>query len=161
MLYKLLAQYIENQLYTSIEEVHEKIVVHHAVGDLTDGEFTMLFNMLFPTLEGVVGEEMTLEIVEDEVKQMNHPMPQSALTILQSMSNANILENEKHKLDMYMQLGQLTEEQYNEFVLSDVPVTFPEIEQPNEEEVVATMVLTEDVEPVVENKKKTRKTRKK
>lgn len=134
MLFQLLSQYIEYKLYTSIEEVHEKIVVHYAVGDLTDGEFNTLFNLLFP-LEVQYGEQdehindeaMTLDIPIEEDEEVIHAMPKKALEILHEMAKADILQNKDHKLNIYKETGQLTEEQFNSFtVVEDVPTILPE-----------------------------------
>lgn len=160
MLYQLLTQYIENQLYTSIDEVHEKIVIYHAVGDLTDGELTALFNLLFPTVEEEINEEVMLlqDTQATEIKQ--NPMPQRALEILTEMSNANIFKNEAHKLGIYVQLGQLTEAQYEAFIPSDTPTILPEVEdEVIENAEVAVASLSVDTE--VASTKKARKARKK
>lgn len=130
MLFQLLSQYIEYKLYTSVEEVHEKIVVHHAIGDLTDGEFITLFDMLFPKVEEVIREDMPmlLNIIEEEVVVEEHPMPTKALDILHKMASANMLENEDHKLGIYKETGQLSVEQFNSFfVVEDIPTIIPEI----------------------------------
>ena len=134
MLFQLLSQYIEYKLYTSIEEVHEKIVVHYAVGDLTDGEFNTLFNLLFP-LEVQYGEQdehfndeaMTLDIPVEEDEEVVHVMPKKALENLHEMAKADILKNKDHKLNIYKETGQLTEEQFNSFTMAeDVPTILPE-----------------------------------
>lgn len=139
MLFQLLSQYIEYKLYTSIEEVHEKIVVHYAVGDLTDGEFNTLFNLLFPLEvqyteqdeieqdEHFNDEAMTLDIPVEEDEELVHVMPKKALEILHEMAKADILQNKDHKLNIYKETGQLTEEQFNSFtVVEDVPTILPE-----------------------------------
>ena len=134
MLFQLLSQYIEYKLYTSIEEVHEKIVVHYAVGDLTDGEFNTLFNLLFPLEvqyseqdEHINDEAVTLDIPVEEDEEVIHAMPEKALEILHEMAKADILQNKDHKLNIYKETGQLTEEQFNSFTaVEDVPTTLPE-----------------------------------
>lgn len=167
MLYNLLQQYIEYKLYASIDEVHEKIVVHYATGDLTDGEYMTLFNMLFPIVEETQSEIATLDEVEKELR----PMPKKALDIITKMSNANILEDEKHKLDTYVQLGQMTKEQYAELThepmqdiptilpeIEDVPTILPEIEQ---EEIAVASLSIENVGEETTAKPKARKKKKK
>ena len=53
MLFQMLHDYIKYQLYISKEEVHEKIVVNHALDKLTSGETMNLLNELFPKNENI------------------------------------------------------------------------------------------------------------
>ena len=135
MLFQMLVDYIEHKLYTSIEEVHEKIVVYHASERLTDGEFMTLFNMLYPVEEIAYNEEnhiMTLNLVED-VEEIAHPMPSVALELIEKMIKANKLDHAQDKLNMYVSTGQLSAEQcenmFAEEVVEDVPTILPEIDE--------------------------------
>lgn len=135
MLFQMLVDYIEHKLYTSIEEVHEKIVVYHASEKLTDGEFMTLFNMLYPVEEITYNEEnhiMTLNLVED-VEEIAHPMPSVALELIEKMIKANKLDHAEDKLNMYVSTGQLSAEQcenmFAEEVVEDVPTILPEIDE--------------------------------
>ena len=135
MLFQMLVDYIEHKLYTSIEEVHEKIVVYHASEKLTDGEFMTLFNMLYPVEEIAYNEEnhiMTLNLVED-VEEIAHPMPSVALELIEKMVKANKLDHAQDKLNMYVSTGQLSAEQcesmFAEEVVEDVPTILPEIDE--------------------------------
>ena len=136
MLFQMLADYIEHKLYTSIEEVHEKIVVYHACEKLTDGEFMTLFNMLYPVEEIAYNEAerhiMTLNLVED-VEEILHPMPSAALELIEKMVKANKLDHAEDKLNMYVSTGQLSAKQcesmFAEEVVEDVPTILPEIDE--------------------------------
>lgn len=136
MLFQMLVDYIEYKLYTSIEEVHEKIVVYHAVEKLTDGEFMTLFNMLYPVEEVSDNDGCieTLELTEEVVIEapVSHPMPNVALDVISKMVKADKLKNAEAKLNMYVQTGQLKEQQlvdmFEEEVLTeDIPTIIPEI----------------------------------
>ena len=135
MLFQMLVDYIEHKLYTSIEEVHEKIVVYHACEKLTDGEFMTLFNMLYPVEEIAYNEEnhiMTLNLVEDN-DEVVRPMPSVALELIEKMVKANKLPHAESKLNMYVSTGQLSVEQvenmFAEEVVEDVPTILPEIDE--------------------------------
>lgn len=132
----MLCDYINNNLFTSKEEVQEKIVVYHAVGKLTDGEFMTLFNMLYPVEEVSYDEGVieTLELAEEVVIEapVSHPMPNVALDVINRLVKANKLKNAEAKLNMYVQTGQLKEQQlidmFEEEVLTeDIPTIIPEI----------------------------------
>ena len=136
MLFQMLVDYIEHKLYTSIEEVHEKIVVYHACEKLTDGEFMTLFNMLYPVEEITYNEEnhiMTLDLVAEDVEEVVHPMPSVALELIEKMVKANKLDHAQDKLNMYVSTGQLSVEQvenmFAEEVVEDVPTILPEIDE--------------------------------
>ena len=135
-LYHLLQTYISEGIYTSIEEVHEKIVVYHACEKLTDGEFMTLFNMLYPVEEVSDNDGCieTLELTEEVVIEapVSHPMPNVALDVISKMVKADKLKNAEAKLNMYVQTGQLKEQQlvdmFEEEVLTeDIPTIIPEI----------------------------------
>lgn len=128
MLYQMLSEYIENKLYTSIEEVQEKIVVYHALDKLTSGEFMTLFDLLFPKADEVVNEDeiMTLEFVDETVGNPVYPMPSNAIDIVARMIKANKLENVYDKLSVYVSTGQLSESQCESFF--DTPTILPEID---------------------------------
>lgn len=144
MLYQMLSDYIEHQLYTSVEEVHEKIVVYYAVGKLTEGEFMSLYHMLYPIVESTeptYGDIMLLDEVEVEEAKELHVIPQSAIDILYPMLNAKIIDNVDHKANVLYQSGQLDDFLYDfyqteftdkkveivEEVIEDVPTILPEI----------------------------------
>ena len=136
MLFQMLVDYIEHKLYTSIEEVHEKIVVYHASEKLTDGEFMTLFNMLYPVEEITYNEErhiMTLDLVAEDVEEVVHPMPSVALELIEKMIKANKLDHAEDKLNMYVSTGQLSAEQcenmFAEEAVEDVPTILPEIDE--------------------------------
>ena len=57
--YDLLSEFIEKKLYRSLEEVLEMLDVYFMLGDLTDGEYDILYERLMPSPK---------EDVEDEVK---------------------------------------------------------------------------------------------
>lgn len=136
MLFQMLYDYIDNNLFTSKEEVQEKIVVYHAVGKLTDGEFMTLFNMLYPIEEVSYDEGAieTLELAEDVVIEecASHPMPNVALDVINKLVKAKKLNNAEAKLDMYIKTGQLVEKQLidmlmEDVVVEDIPTVIPEI----------------------------------
>ena len=144
MLYQMLSDYIEHQLYTSVEEVHEKIVVYYAVGKLTEGEFMTLYRMLYPIVEPTEpthGDIMLLDEVEVEEAKELHVIPQSAIDILYPMLNAKIIDNVDHKANVLYQSGQLDDFLYDfyqteftdkkveevEEVVEDMPTILPEI----------------------------------
>ena len=144
MLYQMLSDYIEHKLYTSVEEVHEKIVVYDAVGKLTEGEFMTLYRMLYPIVEHTEpthGDIMLLDEVEVEEAKELHVIPQSAIDILYPMLNAKIIDNVDHKANVLYQSGQLDDFLYDfyqteftdkkveivEEVIEDVPTILPEI----------------------------------
>ena len=143
MLFQMLVDYIEHKLYTSIEEVHEKIVVYHASEKLTDGEFMTLFNMLYPVEEVVCNESeshiMTLDLVAEDVEEIAHPMPSVALELIEKMVKANKLDHAEDKLNMYVSTGQLSSKQCESMfeeevvedtpVVEDVPTILPEIDE--------------------------------
>ena len=144
MLYQMLSDYIECKLFTSVEEVHEKIVVYYAVGKLTEGEFMTLYRMLYPIIESTEpthGDIMLLDEVEVEEAKELHVIPQSAIDILYPMLNAKIIDNVDHKANVLYQSGQLDDFLYDfyqteftdkkveivEEVIEDVPTILPEI----------------------------------
>lgn len=141
MLFQMLSDYIEHKLYTSIDEVHEKIVVYHASGKITDGEFLALFDMLFPT---VVQEEtdedsiMTIETFKGRTvsteTEVAYPMPLVAVELIGKMIKAHKLEGVQGKLDMYMSTGQLSSEQCEQMLVQeDTPTVLPELDEGLEE----------------------------
>lgn len=144
MLYQMLSDYIEHQLYTSVEEVHEKIVVYYAVGKLTEGEFMSLYHMLYPVVEPIQATHDDIMLLDtskiEETKEL-HVIPQSAIDILYPMLNAKIIDNVDHKANVLYQSGQLDDFLYDfyqteftdkkveivEEVIEDAPTILPEI----------------------------------
>lgn len=57
--YDLLLEFIEKKLYRSLEEVFEMLDVYFMLGDITDGEYGLLYELLVPS-------QMTDEIPEED-----------------------------------------------------------------------------------------------
>lgn len=128
MNFDLLKLYIENKLYKSVEEAHEKIVIYYATGDLTDGEFMELYHMLYPVTE-VVSDEIMLLTKEDKVEL--NLIPQSAIDILYHMLNSKLIEEADHKADLLYKTGQLDDTLYDFYQMEyngvkDTPTILPE-----------------------------------
>lgn len=128
MNFDLLKLYIENKLYKSVEEAHEKIVIYYATGDLTDGEFMELYHMLYPVTE-VVSDEIMLLTKEDKVEL--NLIPQSAIDILYHMLNSKLIEDADHKADLLYKTGQLDDTLYDFYQMEyngvkDTPTILPE-----------------------------------
>ena len=128
MNFDLLKLYIENKLYKSVEEAHEKIVIYYATGDLTDGEFMELYHMLYTVTE-VVTDEIMLLTKEDKVEL--NLIPQSAIDILYHMLNSELIEEADHKADLLYKTGQLDDTLYDFYQMEyngvkDTPTILPE-----------------------------------
>lgn len=128
MNFDLLKLYIENKLYKSVEEAHEKIVIYYATGDLTDGEFMELYHMLYPVTE-VISDEIMLLTEEDKVEL--NLIPQSAIDILYHMLNSKLIEEADHKADLLYKTGQLDDTLYDFYQMEyngvkDTPTILPE-----------------------------------
>ena len=128
MNFDLLKLYIENKLYKSVEEAHEKIVIYYATGDLTDGEFMELYHMLYPVTE-VISDEIMLLTEEDKVEL--NLIPQSAIDILYHMLNSELIEDADHKADLLYKTGQLDDTLYDFYQMEyngvkDTPTILPE-----------------------------------
>lgn len=128
MNFDLLKLYIENKLYKSVEEAHEKIVIYYATGDLTDGEFMELYHMLYPVTE-VISDEIMLLTEEDKVEL--NLIPQSAIDILYHMLNSKLIEDADHKADLLYKTGQLDDTLYDFYQMEyngvkDTPTILPE-----------------------------------
>lgn len=128
MNFDLLKLYIENKLYKSVEEAHEKIVIYYATGDLTDGEFMELYHMLYPVTE-VISDEIMLLTKEDKVEL--NLIPQSAIDILYHMLNSKLIEEADHKADLLYKTGQLDDTLYDFYQMEyngvkDTPTILPE-----------------------------------
>lgn len=156
MLYQMLSDYIEHKLYASVEEVHEKIVVYHAVDKLTDGEFMTLFDMLYPKQEETHIERSEIEHLNltdedfliEEPKEEAHTMPTVALDLIGKMIKAHKLKDMDKKLDMYVTTGQMSEEQYDtitkeeiEEIVGDIPTILPEIDEMDEYEITTLPLI--------------------
>ena len=167
MLFQMLHDYIEYQLYISKEEVHEKIVVNYALDKLTSGEFLTLFEMLYPKevqevqLETDELAPATLEELHEEPQKVElHPMPQVAKDIVGKLHQSKMLTNADSKLRTFVETGQLIEMEYlqltnpdegiallpelNEGVIIDSETV--EVVEPKEEEGVAQSVGIESVQ---------------
>lgn len=109
----MLADYIEHKLYTSIEEVHEKIAVYFALNKLTEGEFLTLFNLLYPMIGSVENELeiMTLEMNQSKTQGLIHPLPSQAKEVIEKLCQVNKMTDMSHKLQMFVETGQLTEQE--------------------------------------------------
>lgn len=158
MLFQMLHDYIEYQLYISKEEVHEKIVVNHALDKLTSGEFLTLFEMIYPKetqeveLETDECKAVTLEELYEEPQEVElHPMPQIAKDIVGKLYQAKMLTNANNKLHTFVETGQLTEAECLQLVSPDEGIALlPEL---GEEETIEseTVEVVEPKEEVVES----------
>ena len=158
MLFQMLHDYIEYQLYISKEEVHEKIVVNHALDKLTSGEFLTLFEMIYPKetqeveLETDECKAVTLEELYEEPQEVElHPMPQIAKDIVGKLYQAKMLTNANNKLHTFVETGQLTEAECLQLVSPDEGIALlPELGE--EETIESEMVeIVEPKEEVVES----------
>lgn len=158
MLFQMLHDYIKYQLYISKEEVHEKIVVNHALDKLTSGEFLTLFEMLYPKevqeVQLVTDEckAVTLEELYEEPQEVElHPMPQIAKDIVGKLYQAKMLTNANNKLHTFVETGQLTEAECLQLVSPDEEIALlPELGE--EETIESEMVeIVEPKEEVVES----------
>lgn len=158
MLFQMLHDYIKYQLYISKEEVHEKIVVNHALDKLTSGEFLTLFEMLYPKqvqeVQLVTDEckAVTLEELYEEPQEVElHPMPQIAKDIVGKLYQAKMLTNANNKLHTFVETGQLTEAECLQLVSPDEGIALlPELGE--EETIESEMVeIVEPKEEVVES----------
>lgn len=154
----MLHDYIEYQLYISKEEVHEKIVVNHALDKLTSGEFLTLFEMLYPKevqevqLETDELAPATLEELHEESQKVElHPMPQVAKDIVGKLYQSKMLTNANNKLHTFVETGQLTEAECLQLVSPDEEIALlPELGE--EETIESEMVeIVEPKEEVVES----------
>ena len=154
----MLHDYIKYQLYISKEEVHEKIVVNHALDKLTSGEFLTLFEMLYPKqvqeVQLVTDEckAVTLEELYEEPQEVElHPMPQIAKDIVGKLYQAKMLTNANNKLHTFVETGQLTEAECLQLVSPDEGIALlPELGE--EETIESEMVeIVEPKEEVVES----------
>ena len=72
MLYQMLYECIQDELYLSKEDIHEKIVVFFALDRLMASEYTTLFNSLYPIVEEKLTDVdfgiSTTEEMEDEIQ---------------------------------------------------------------------------------------------
>lgn len=158
MLFQMLHDYIKYQLYISKEEVHEKIVVNHALDKLTSGEFLTLFEMIYPKetqeveLETNECKAVTLEELYEEPQEVElHPMPQIAKDIVGKLYQAKMLTNANNKLHTFVETGQLTEAECLQLVSPDEEIALlPELGE--EETIESEMVeIVEPKEEVVES----------
>lgn len=116
MLYQMLYECIQDELYLSKEDIHEKIVVFFALDRLVASEYTTLFNLLYPTVEEVsldvdYGISTTDEVYEKEgvVDEVSYPMPEKAKEILTSIIRSGKMNNVSNKLKTFVDNKELTE----------------------------------------------------
>lgn len=154
----MLHDYIKYQLYISKEEVHEKIVVNHALDKLTSGEFLTLFEMIYPKETQEVEletNECVLATLEESLEVPQevelHPMPQIAKDIVGKLYQAKMLTNANNKLHTFVETGQLTEAECLQLVSPDEGIALlPELGE--EETIESEMVeIVEPKEEVVES----------
>lgn len=116
MLYQMLYECIQDELFVSKEDIREKMVVWLGLGRINEGEYATLFNLLYPQqVEQVFdvdfGVSTTDEVYGDEVVEIKkeYPMPNRAKDILTSIIHAGKVENVSDKLKMFVHNKELTE----------------------------------------------------
>lgn len=117
MLYQMLYECIQDELYLSKEDIHEKIVVFFALDRLMASEYTTLFNSLYPTVEEVSLDVdfgiSTTEEMEDEIQEVVaevfYPMPDKAKEILTSIIHSGKMNDVSNKLKTFVDNKELTE----------------------------------------------------
>ena len=117
MLYQMLYECIQDELYLSKEDIREKIVVFFALDRLMASEYTTLFNSLYPTVEEVSLDVdfgiSTTEEMEDEIQEVVaevfYPMPDKAKEILTSIIHSGKMNDVSNKLKTFVDNKELTE----------------------------------------------------
>lgn len=117
MLYQMLYECIQDELYLSKEDIHEKIVVFFALDRLVASEYTTLFNLLYPIIEEKLTDVdfgiSTTEEMEDEVQEVVaeifYPMPDKAKEILTSIIHSGKMDDVSNKLKTFVDNKELTE----------------------------------------------------
>lgn len=117
MLYQMLYECIQDELYLSKEDIHEKIVVFFALDRLVASEYTTLFNLLYPIVEEKLTDVdfgiSTTEEMEDEIQEVVaevfYPMPDKAKEILTSIIHSGKMDDVPNKLKTFVDNKELTE----------------------------------------------------
>ena len=117
MLYQMLYECIQDELYLSKEDIREKIVVFFALDRLMASEYTTLFNLLYPIVEEVSLDVdfgiSTTEEMEDEIQEVVtevfYPMPDKAKEILTSIIHSGKMNDVSNKLKTFVDNKELTE----------------------------------------------------
>lgn len=117
MLYQMLYECIQDELYLSKEDIHEKIVVFFALDRLVASECTTLFNLLYPIVEEKLTDVdfgiSTTEEMEDEIQEVVaevfYPMPDKAKEILTSIIHSGKMDDVPNKLKTFVDNKELTE----------------------------------------------------
>ena len=117
MLYQMLYECIQDKLYLSKEDIHEKIVVFFALDRLIASEYTTLFSLLYPIVEEKLTDVdfgiSTTEEMEDEIQEVVaevfYPMPDKAKEILTSIIHSGKMDNISNKLKTFVDNKELTE----------------------------------------------------
>lgn len=117
MLYQMLYECIQDELYLSKEDIHEKIVVFFALDRLMASEYTTLFNSLYPIVEEKLTDVdfgiSTTEEMEDEIQEVVaeifYPMPDKAKEILTSIIHSGKMDDVPNKLKTFVDNKELTE----------------------------------------------------
>lgn len=113
----MLYECIQDELYLSKEDIHEKIVVFFALDRLVASEYTTLFNLLYPIVEEKLTDVdfgiSTTEEMEDEIQEVVaevfYPMPDKAKEILTSIIHSGKMDDVPNKLKTFVDNKELTE----------------------------------------------------
>lgn len=117
MLYQMLYECIQDELYLSREDIREKIVVFFALDRLMASEYTTLFNSLYPTVEevsldvdyGISTTEEMEDGIQEVVAEVFYPMPDKAKEILTSIIHSGKMNDVSNKLKTFVDNKELTE----------------------------------------------------
>lgn len=117
MLYQMLYECIQDELYLSKEDIHEKIVVFFALDRLMASEYITLFNLLYPIVEEKLTDVdfgiSTTEEMEDEIQEVVaevfYHMPDKAKEILTSIIHSGKMDDVPNKLKTFVDNKELTE----------------------------------------------------
>lgn len=117
MLYQMLYECIQDELYLSKEDIREKIVVFFALDRLMASEYTTLFNSLYPTVEevsldvdfGISTTEEMEDKIQEVVAEVFYPMPDKAKEILTSIIHSGKMNDVSNKLKTFVDNKELTE----------------------------------------------------
>lgn len=113
MLYQMLYDYIEQELFTNQEGAHEKLVVYYSLDKLTSGEYITLFNLLYPKVDKGfdIGSDIstTDERYEGKEEANVHFMPEKAKEILTSIIHSGKMNDVSNKLKTFVDNKELTE----------------------------------------------------
>ena len=117
MLYQMLYECIQDELYLSKEDIREKIVVFFALDRLMASEYTTLFNLLYPIVEevsldvdfGISTTEEMEDKIQEVVAEVFYPMPDKAKEILTSIIHSGKMNDVSNKLKTFVDNKELTE----------------------------------------------------